>query len=192
MPARQTRHRVARRACWYLVRSQLSAKSLIPRVLNLPRRRTIAQESTRYWSRDSRKTLSRVPGAVPCRRHGHFFIKPAVREKTGYELIDLRNVARAGVIDNVKRGQIRGASFVLVDLTHDNSGAYWEAGYGEDLGKPVIYMCEQNKFDNDKTHFDTNHGTTVTWSINDPEPFVVRLIATLRRSLSLFPSEAAS
>ena len=88
------------------------------------------------------------------------------------------------------RTQIRDAAFVLVDLTHDNSGAYWEAGYGEGLGKPVIYICEQNKFDTEKTHFDTNHCTTVAWSIGDPEPFVERLIATLRRSLNLFPSEA--
>ena len=57
---------------------------------------------------------------------------------------------------------------------------------------PVIYICEQNKFDTEKTHFDTNHCTTVTWSINDPEPFVDRLIATLRRSLNLFPSEATT
>ena len=119
-------------------------------------------------------------------------IKPAVREKIGYDLVDLRNVAQAGVIDNIMRTQIRDAAFVLVDLTHDNSGAYWEAGYGEGLGKPVIYMCEQSKFDTEKTHFDTNHCTTVTWSIKDPDPFVDRLIATLRRSLNLFPNEAAS
>jgi hypothetical protein len=118
------------------------------------------------------------------------FIKPAVQERIGYDLIDLRNVSRAGVIDNIMRTQIRDAAFVLVDLTHDNSGAYWEAGYGEGLGKPVIYMCEQSKFDTETTHFDTNHCTTVTWSINDPEPFVDRLVATLRRSLNLFPSEA--
>ena len=119
-------------------------------------------------------------------------IKPTVLEKIGYDLVDLRNVARAGVIDNIMRAQIRDAAFVLVDLTHDNSGAYWEAGYGEGLGKTVIYMCEQSKFDKEKTHFDTNHCTTVTWSIDDPDPFVDRLIATLRRSLNLFPNEAAS
>lgn len=113
-------------------------------------------------------------------------IKPAVQEGTGYELLDLRNVARAGVIDNIMREQIRDAAFVLVDLTHDNSGAYWEAGYAEGLGKPVIYLCEKRKFDAVKTHFDTNHCTTVPWDAADPAWFRAELVATIRRSLNLF------
>lgn len=112
-------------------------------------------------------------------------VKPTVRDEIGYDLVDMRNVARAGVIDNIMRAQIRDAAFVIVDLTHDNSGAYWEAGYAEGLGKPVIYICERSKFD--ETHFDTNHCTTVLWSADDGEDFGRELIATLRRSLNLFP-----
>lgn len=112
-------------------------------------------------------------------------IKPAVRERIGYDLVDMRNVARAGVIDNIKRSQIRDAAFVLADLTHDNPGAYWEGGYAEGLGKPVIYLCRKDKFDKQKPHFDTNHCTTVMWSSDDPEPFIDSLVATLRRSLNL-------
>lgn len=117
-------------------------------------------------------------------------IKPAIREGIAYELVDLRNVSRAGVIDNILRAQIRDAAFVLVDLTHDNAGAYWEAGYAEGLGKPVIYICQQAKFDAAKTHFDTNHCTTVMWSVEEPAAFADQLVATLRRSLNLFPEVA--
>lgn len=117
-------------------------------------------------------------------------VKPAVRSGIAYELVDLRNVSRAGVIDNILRAQIRDAAFVLVDLTHDNAGAYWEAGYAEGLGKPVIYICQQAKFDAAKTHFDTNHCTTVMWSVEEPLAFTEQLIATLRRSLNLFPETA--
>jgi len=113
-------------------------------------------------------------------------VKPAVMDGIGYELVDMRSVARAGIIDNIMRAQIRDAAFVLVDLTHDNSGAYWEAGYAEGLGKPVIYICERQKFDDAKTHFDTNHCTTVVWSKDDSDDFRQKLIATLRRSLNLF------
>lgn len=113
-------------------------------------------------------------------------LKPAVRDGIGLDLVDLRQVSRAGVIDNILRTQIRDAAFVLVDLTHDNAGAYWEAGYAEGLGKPVIYLCEQSKFDAAKTHFDTNHCTTVMWSVSEPATFTETLIATLRRSLNLF------
>lgn len=113
-------------------------------------------------------------------------VKPEVQAAIGFEVVDLRNVARAGVIDNIMREQIRDAAFVLVDLTHDNSGAYWEAGYAEGLGKPVIYLCERAKFDEAKTHFDTNHCTTVMWSEGEESHFAQELVATLRRSLNLF------
>ncbi len=114
-------------------------------------------------------------------------LKPLIKEKIDYELVDLRNVAQAGIIDNIMRAQIRDAAFVLVDLTHDNHGAYWEAGYAEGLGKPVIYICEEQKFGEAKTHFDTNHCTTVCWSLEDTASFGSEIIATIRRSLNLFP-----
>ena len=112
-------------------------------------------------------------------------VKPTVKTATGYDLVDMRDVAEAGIIDNIMRIRIREARFVIVDLTHDNNGAYWEAGYAEGLGKPVIYICEKTKFDRDKTHFDTNHCTTVPWSRDDVEQFKLELGATLRRSLDL-------
>ncbi len=109
-------------------------------------------------------------------------LKPTVRG-VGYELLDMNDASRAGVIDNIMRVKIRDSKFVIADLTHDNNGAYWEAGYAEGLGKPVIFICEKKKFDAQKTHFDTNHCTTVPWSRDDDEGFKQRLTATLRRSL---------
>ena len=77
------------------------------------------------------------------------------------------------------------ALFVISDLTHDNHEAYWEAGYAEDLGKPVVYICNKEKFENVGTHFDVNHCTTIAWSTEGSDEFCSRLIATLRRSLNL-------
>ena len=114
-------------------------------------------------------------------------VKPAVKRGIGYDLVDMRDVARAGVIDDIMRVQIRDAAFVIADLTHDNHGAYWEAGYAEGLGKPVVYICEKEKFEKQRTHFDTNHCTTVPWSKDDPEGFDRELVATLRRSLGRSP-----
>jgi hypothetical protein len=94
-------------------------------------------------------------------------IKPTIKAQLSFDVVDMRDVARAGVIDNIMRAQIRDAAFIIVDLTHDNSGAYWEAGYAEGLGKPVIYICEKSKFEKAQTHFDTNHCTTVQWDNND-------------------------
>ena len=58
-------------------------------------------------------------------------VKRAVKAGIGYDLFDMRDVSRAGIIDNIMRAQIRDSALVIVDLTHDNPGAYWEAGYAE-------------------------------------------------------------
>lgn len=97
--------------------------------------------------------------------------------------IDLRDVPQAGIIDDIMRVKIRDAKFVIADLTHENRGSYWEAGYAEGLGKPVIYICESGKFEDHSTHFDVNHCTTVPWSTDKPGEFCDKLIATLRNSL---------
>jgi hypothetical protein len=114
-------------------------------------------------------------------------IKPAV-STLGFDLVDMRDTAEAGIIDNVMRARIRDAAFVLVDLTHANEGAYWEAGYAEGLGKQVLYLCNKAVFDEKGTHFDTNHCTTVKWDPDNADAFTQELLATLRRSLGLFAS----
>jgi hypothetical protein len=111
-------------------------------------------------------------------------IKPSLAD-IGYDLVDYRDISEAGIIDNILRIQIRDSAFVLVDLTHDNRGAYWEAGYAEGLGKPVLYICEKSKFGERSTHFDTNHCTTVQWDVDNIPEFIANLSATLKRSLNI-------
>ena len=113
---------------------------------------------------------------------------PAV-ERTGFELRRLDRHTKAGVIDNLLRAEILNARFLLADLTHYNRGAYWEGGYAEGLGKPVIYLCEKSVFDDEKKrpHFDTNHCQTVVWEEEKPEECARQLKATIRVTL---PGEA--
>ena len=113
--------------------------------------------------------------------NGH--VRP-VTEALGYPLEDMRIAAKAGLIDDLMRQHIRDARFVLAEVTHDNRGAYWEAGYAEGLGKPVVYLCRRAEFKN--VHFDTNHCTTVIWDEPVQETFAAELTAVLRRSLGLF------
>lgn len=117
-------------------------------------------------------------------------IKGAVL-KTGFEIRKLEEEKRAGLIDDKLRVEIRRSKFLIADLTHDNNGAYWEAGFAEGLEMPVIYICEESKF-NDKsktTHFDTNHHLTVLWKDDNEglKKFAEDLKATIRATL---PSEA--
>lgn len=116
-------------------------------------------------------------------------ISEAIFEKLGLKLFDMREMARSGVIDNVMREQISASRAVLSDLSDDNFGAYWEAGYAEGLGKPVIYLCEKSKWEAKKTHFDTAHMTTELWGSDIPvEKFLENLVATLHRSIDNFAS----
>ncbi|MBR3627472.1 MAG: hypothetical protein IKN42_01340, partial [Elusimicrobia bacterium] len=86
-------------------------------------------------------------------------------EEIGYQLESLQDRPQAGLIDANLRQRIKSSKFLIVDLSDANNGAYWEAGYGEGLGKPVIYICDKGKFDK-TAHFDTNHHLTVMYDKN--------------------------
>ena len=114
-----------------------------------------------------------------------YFKKAAL--DAGFRLYRLDDEPKAGLIDDRLRVEIRTSRFLISDLSHENSGAYWEAGFAEGLGKPVIYTCEESKFEKDKTHFDTNHHLTVIWNKDNPKAAVEALKATIRATL---PDEA--
>lgn len=111
--------------------------------------------------------------------------RPAVA-RTGFELRRLDDTPKAGLIDDRLRVEIRNSRFLVVDLTFGNHGAYWEAGYAEGLGKPVIYTCRRDDFES-ASHFDTNHHLTVLWEENDLQRAANGLVNTIRATL---PDEA--
>jgi hypothetical protein len=86
-------------------------------------------------------------------------------ERAGFNLFRLDDEPKAGLIDDRLRLEIRRSKFLIADLSHANPGAYWEAGFAEGLGRPVIYTCRKDVFDDplSRPHFDTNHHLTVTW-----------------------------
>jgi hypothetical protein len=108
---------------------------------------------------------------------------------TGFDLRRVDEEQPAGLIDDHLRVKIRQARFLIADLTHQNRGAYWEAGYAEGLGKQVIYMCRKDVFEDKSlgTHFDTNHHLTVIWDLGNIQQSVQRLKDTIRAT---FPAEA--
>jgi hypothetical protein len=109
----------------------------------------------------------------------HF--RPAVG-RTGFELHRLDDQQPAGLIDDRLRIEIQSARFLIVDLTHGNRGAYWEAGYAEGLGKPVIYTCQHSKFA-EGSHFDTNHHLTVLWDETTIDVAMRKLKDTIRATI---------
>jgi hypothetical protein len=116
------------------------------------------------------------------------YFRPAT-EATGFQLKRVDEAQPAGLIDDRLRIEIRTARFLIADLSHHNRGAYWEAGYAEGLGKPVIYTCKKDVFENktEGTHFDTSHHLTIVWNPDDPSDAADRLKNTIRATI---PEEA--
>jgi hypothetical protein len=117
------------------------------------------------------------------------YFKPAVQQ-AGFDLMRLDDAPRAGLIDDRLRLEIRTSRFMVADLSHSNAGAYWEAGFAEGLGRPVIYTCRKDVFEDPKTkpHFDTNHYLTVVWDPADPASAAEQLKTVIRVTL---PTESA-
>jgi nucleoside 2-deoxyribosyltransferase len=117
------------------------------------------------------------------------FFKPACK-RTGFELVRLDEEPKAGLIDDRLRVEIRRSRFLVADLSHANPGAYWEAGYAEGLGRPVIYTCRKDVSEDAKQRplFDTNHHLTVVWDPENLADAASQLATTVRVTL---PGEAS-
>lgn len=77
--------------------------------------------------------------------------------------------------------EIRKSRFVVVDLTKQRNGVYYEAGYAEGLNIPVIALCRKDDFDN--VHFDLKQKNTIRWET--PEGITERLVKRIKATLDL-------
>jgi nucleoside 2-deoxyribosyltransferase len=80
---------------------------------------------------------------------------------------------------------IRRSRFVVADITYDNSGAYWEAGFAEGLDKKVIYTVSKVWIDEDRknrVHFDTDHFNRIEWDVDNLEEAGGKLTAMIRNT----------
>ena len=75
--------------------------------------------------------------------------------------------------------EISKSKFLVIDLTHPNYGAYYEAGYALGLGKEVIACCRKEEFDDPekKPHFDLYQKNMVVWTdLDDLKQRLIRRI----------------
>lgn len=118
-----------------------------------------------------------------------------VAMKFGDDTLKLRNSIRKGIqtagyhpifIDEVEHNDfitpellkyIKNSKFIVVDLTHQNNGAYFEEGYAMRLGKPVIQLCKKDV----KLHFDIAQKNTIFWTTEDEitDRLPKRILATI-------------
>ena len=85
-------------------------------------------------------------------------IKLGIRD-AGYNPILIGEVEHNELITPELLSYIRKSKFVVVDLTHQNNGAYFEEGYAMGVGKPVIQLCKSGT----TLHFDIAQKNTIIW-----------------------------
>lgn len=71
--------------------------------------------------------------------------------------------------------EIEQSKFVVVDVTYQNYGAYYEAGYAQALKKQVIICCRKSEFNdsNKEPHFDIAQKNMIVWA--DENELIERL-----------------
>jgi len=83
-------------------------------------------------------------------------------KQAGYDPVRMDESKHNNRIDDEIMAQIRKSKFIVADLTKQNQGVYFEAGFALGLGLQVIWMCEEREFEN--VHFDTRQYNTIIWS----------------------------
>ena len=59
--------------------------------------------------------------------------------------------------------EARKAQFVVADCSKHRQNVYFEAGFAMGLGRPVIWTCRKEDFEEAKTHFDTRQYNHIVW-----------------------------
>ena len=95
-------------------------------------------------------------------------IEPAI-ETAGYAPLRIDQKPDVNKIDDEIIAEIRRSRFLVADFTHGEEGArggvYFEAGFAQGLGIPVIYTCRNDMVD--KLHFDTRQYAHIVWETPD-------------------------
>ena len=91
-------------------------------------------------------------------------IRPAI-QSAGYTPLRIDRKPDVNKIDDEIIAEIRRSRFLVADFTHGEDGArggvYFEAGFAQGLGIPVIYTCRADMVD--KLHFDTRQYAHILW-----------------------------
>ncbi|MGA3282380.1 MAG: hypothetical protein ABSD50_15535 [Smithella sp.] len=102
-------------------------------------------EEIRRGNIDSKKAFMAMPFGNQKLDEIYKHFKNAIAQ-TGFDLQRIDEKPKAGLIDDRLRVEIRTSRFLIAELTEENRGAYWEAGFAEGMGRPVIYSCEKTYF----------------------------------------------
>ncbi len=89
-------------------------------------------------------------------------------KKAGYKPYRVDAEPHSDLIDLKIISGIKNSRFLVADFTEQKYGVYFEAGYAQGIGLPIIRSVREDDFKN--LHFDTNHYNYIVWkTIGDLE-----------------------
>jgi nucleoside 2-deoxyribosyltransferase len=105
-------------------------------------------------------------------------IEPALKD-AGYNPVRVDRVEYNEKIDDRIIAEIRRSGLVVADFTGDRGGVYYEAGFAQGLGLPVIFSVRKDEIG--RVHFDTRQYNHIAWETPAElrERLHDRVIATL-------------
>jgi nucleoside 2-deoxyribosyltransferase len=77
--------------------------------------------------------------------------------------------------------EIRKSRFLVADFTGHRQNVYYEAGFAQGLGLPVIWTCQEDEMAKDKVHFDTRQYNHIVWKT--PEELAERLAQRIQATI---------
>jgi nucleoside 2-deoxyribosyltransferase len=108
----------------------------------------------------------------------HAGIKPAI-EECGYTPVRVDQEDYNEKIDDFIIAEIKKADFIVADYTQQKHGVYYEAGYAQGYGLPVIWCV--NSAELDKCHFDIRQYNFIVWK--EPKDLKEKLIARIQATI---------
>jgi hypothetical protein len=88
-------------------------------------------------------------------------IRAAIEDDCGFDPMCMLELEHNDKICDRIIVEIRRAQFVIADFTFQRGGVYFEAGFAQALGRPVIWTCKACDFEG--LHFDTRQYNHIKW-----------------------------
>ena len=113
-------------------------------------------------------------------------VEPAIRE-CNYEPERIDRVEHNNIIDDEIIANIKQSKFIIADFTAEKDkprgGVYYEAGFADGFGIPVILTCRKDLIENKEIHFDLEHRNFIWWEENKMEDFKEKLIKRIKATI---------
>ncbi len=106
--------------------------------------------------------------------------EPALK-KTGYKPIRADLVEHNEKICDRIIADIQKSGLLIADLTGNNQGVYYEAGFAQGRDMDVIWTCKKEFHEKEKLHFDIRQYSHILWE--NPKDLKKRLIKRIEDTL---------